>query len=510
MLNRPAAPGWRLLLALVLVCAWLLPAPARGQHVAAELRTVVGIVFAQAEGGAPRVLQTGARVAVGETVGTQKGAFAVLVFNDGSRAALKPETALRVRGFRYRPEDAQQDELAVDLLQGWLRKVSGEIARRNPRSFEMRVGDATIGIRGTDFAVRICDEACERERPEGAEGVLPQSRRLGQIVATTTPLRRQRGDTVDRADAGAMLVLGDVLATDDQQVLLGLDDGSRIVLAPRSVLALRSVEDELGRRAVRLDLLQGAMRVAAAQRAAARLYGLLVNAGSVVGLRPGAALDASCEAAAPAQGYACEAATVLLRQGRGDVLADAGARALPAGQPQRLVEPAMSPAPAELPAAPPSSGLPSGAATASHVPGSSAQQVTTVANDAWLGPLGGSDAIDPVDVPAEDGDQASEPPGPSPSRLASPDPLDPLDISPDSARPLSVAEQPQRGIYVAVFQGMVSLSNRLGEVTVGAGQGAFAPLLPTAAPRALAASPIFMERDLDLERSRLYPEMCVR
>jgi hypothetical protein len=47
-------------------------------------------------------------------------------------------------------------------------------------------------------------------------------------------------------------------------------------------------------------------------------------------------------------------------------------------------------------------------------------------------------------------------------------------------------------------------------VTVGAGQGAFAPLLPTAAPRALAASPIFMERDLDLERSRLYPEMCVR
>jgi hypothetical protein len=315
---------------------------------------------------------------------------------------------------------------------------------------------------------------------------------------------------VDRADAGAMLVLGDVLATDEEQVLLGLDDGSRIVLAPRSVLALRSVEDELGRRAVRLDLLQGAMRVAAAQRAAARLYGLLVNAGSVVGLRPGAALDASCEAAAPAQGYACEAATVLLRQGRGDVLGDAGARALPAGQPQRLVEPAMSPAPAELPAAPPSSGLPSGAATASHVPGPSAQKVTTVADDAWLGTLGASDAIDPVDVPAEDGDQAPEPAGPSPSRLTSPDPLDPLDISPDSARPLSVAEQPQRGIYVAVFQGMVSLSNGLGEVTVGAGQGAFAPLLPTAAPRALAASPIFMERDLDLERSRLYPEMCVR
>jgi hypothetical protein len=222
-----------------------------------------------------------------------------------------------------------------------------------------------------------------------------------------------------------------------------------------------------------------------------------------VGLRPGAALDAGCEAPAPAQAYACEAATVLLRQGRGDVLTDTGARALPAGQPERLVEPALSPAPAS-----PSSPVTPPATAPAAVPGpqGSAQAVLAL----WQGAEGGLDTIDPLDVPADDGEQVAEPPPPAPPAPPPLDPLDPLDIPIDRVRPPSVVEPPQRGVYLAVFQGLVSLSNRLGEVTVGAGEGAFAPLLPTFEPRALAASPLFMERDLELDRPRLYPESCMR
>lgn len=500
---------------------------ARAQQAAAEVRTAVGLVFAQADSGEARILQAGAKLSVGETVGTQKGAFAMLIFGDGSRVALRPETALRVRGFRYRPEDAKEDEMAVQLLQGWLRKVSGEIAKRNPRSFEMRVGDATIGIRGTDFSVRICDEACARERVEGGVGVLPQSRRLGQVVATAAPLRRQRDETVDRAAAGAMLMLGDVLATDEQQALIGLDDGTRIVLAPRSVLALRSVEDDLGRRAVRLDLMQGALRVASGPRTAARLYGLLVNAGNTVGLRPESALDASCEAPASAQADACEAAAVLLRQGRGDVLTPSGARPLNAGRPERLVEPGLlpaptpgaAPAPASAPTtpAPPQEPSPSSPSTSPATPPAtsgmlmpqpSAATALTLDDSLEAGSLSG--AIDPLDVPIDEGEQMAEP-LPTPAGPIPAAPLtDPLEIPVERSRPPSVAEQPVPGVYVAVFEGLVSVSNALGEVLVGVGQGAYVPLLPTELPRALSASPLFMERDSELDRSRLYPEMCVR
>jgi len=100
-------------------------------------------------------------LSVGDTVGTQKGAFALVVFNDGSRVALRPESAIAIRGFSFKPDDPANDQMSVQLLKGWLRNVSGQIGKRgNEAGFEMKVNDTTIGIRGTDFAVRLCDEEC--------------------------------------------------------------------------------------------------------------------------------------------------------------------------------------------------------------------------------------------------------------------------------------------------------------------------------------------------------------
>lgn len=121
-----------------------------------------------------------------------------------------------------------------------------------------------------------------------------------------------------------------------------------------------------------------------------------------------------------------------------------------------------------------------------------------------------SGAIDPLDVPIDEGEQSAEPPPTAAASTADAPLTDPLEIPVERSRPPSVAEQPVPGVYVAVFEGLVSVSNALGEVLVGVGQGAYVPLLPTEVPRALPASPLFMERDPALDRSRLYPEMCVR
>ncbi|MFM8767087.1 MAG: FecR domain-containing protein, partial [Rubrivivax sp.] len=253
---------------------------------AAELRNVTGVVFSQPSGGQVRIVQAGAKLSVGDTVGTQKGAFALVVFNDGSRVALRPESAMAIRGFSFKPEDPANDQMSVQLLKGWLRNVSGQIGKRgNEAAFEMKVNDTTIGIRGTDFGVRLCDEECARAPEEVLEGVLPQSGRLGQVLATNAPLERlSDGLTPLEAPPNAPLFLGDVVSTADAEALLGLDDGTRIVLAPRSRVALRAEEDERGRRAVRIDVKQGAMRVATpTAQAGARLYPLLLNAGELLG-----------------------------------------------------------------------------------------------------------------------------------------------------------------------------------------------------------------------------------
>jgi hypothetical protein len=87
--------------------------------------------------------------------------------------------------------------------------------------------------------------------------------------------------------------------------------------------------------------------------------------------------------------------------------------------------------------------------------------------------------------------------------------LDPLDIPVDAARPPGAGAALEQGVYTAVFQGQIALARPAGQILIPAGQGGFAPATPQP-PRALPAAPAFMERDQQLDRSRLQPEQCPR
>ena len=529
-------PAWLACLLVALLCPPALAQPA------AELRNVTGVVFAQPNGGQVRIVQAGAKLAVGDTVGTQKGAFALVVFNDGSRVALRPESAMAIRGFSFKPEDPANDQMSVQLLKGWLRNVSGQIGKRgNEASFEMKVADTTIGIRGTDFGVRLCDEECAAAPEELLEEVLPQSRRLGQVLATNAPLERlAEGVTPLAAPPNAALFLGDVITTAEAEALLGLDDGTRLVLAPRTRVALRAEEDERARRVIRVDVQQGALRVATPPaQPGARLYGLLINAGELLGLRPDSALDVGCEVTADPSAFACPAASVVLRRGQSEALTGSGFRSLRPGLPQRLVDPnapAAPPAPAPPPAvqpgsppAPASTPPPATPQSRSFNPDShdrpAARSADAAQWDTWApgahpmhslrtytawreqqatrASFGGwySDALPPPRmVPVQLG---SSPSAPRVGGL-----FDPLDLPRESARPPSAAERPQQGIYTAVFNGRIALSNPRGQILVPAGQGGFSPIVPNVPPRPLPAAPRFMELDKELNRGKLFPDQC--
>ncbi len=494
--QRPAAPG----------------GTATGAP-AAELRSVSGVVFAQSPGAEPRVLQTGARLLVGDTVGTNKGAFALIVFGDGSRVALRPESAMVINGFSFKPEDPAADQMSVQLLKGWLRKVSGQIGKRgNPGAFEMKVLDSTIGIRGTDFAVRYCDAECAAAPAQDSEGVLPQSGQLGRLLSSDRPVRLERGGVdAQPAFAGEPLRIGDVLSTGDAAALLGLSDGTRLVLGPDSRLALRAEEDARGRRALRLDLKQGALRLATAPGAGARrLYGLLVDAGQLVGVRQDTALDLVCETAAGPGDLACPAAAAVLRRGQAEVFSATGLRSLRPGAPERLTEP---------------QGLPS----SMFLPGDERQVLVGIFDHSRQGPM-----LDgPGRLPSAHAAPRLQvawtvpwrPPvsrdpmlaqgalqglggagGGSPSRNL----FDPLDLSVEAASPASARIAPEQGVFTAVFSGAIEIGNALGRVLVAQGQGAFVSLQATQAPLLLPAAPAFMDRDAELQRGRLYPEQCPR
>jgi len=104
-------------------------------------------------------LTPNARVISGTQITTGAGAQAVLKFDDGQTVVLNENTAFRITDFRYKQEEPRGDRAVFDLLRGALRVVSGAVASRSQASFQLRVPQATIGIRGTDFMVSIVNPA---------------------------------------------------------------------------------------------------------------------------------------------------------------------------------------------------------------------------------------------------------------------------------------------------------------------------------------------------------------
>ncbi|HMA87311.1 MAG TPA: FecR family protein, partial [Burkholderiales bacterium] len=78
---------------------------------------------------------------------------AVLRFDDSQVVALGANTTFRIDEYRYDAAKPSEGRVLLDLVKGTLRAITGLIARANHQAFALRVPQATIGIRGTDFLV---------------------------------------------------------------------------------------------------------------------------------------------------------------------------------------------------------------------------------------------------------------------------------------------------------------------------------------------------------------------
>jgi hypothetical protein len=100
------------------------------------------------------------RVTSGATITTGVGAQAVLRFDDGQQVVIGENTLFRITDYRYRADaEPTADRAIFDLLRGALRMISGAIVAKNRDNFQLRIPQATIGIRGTDFMVVLVNPA---------------------------------------------------------------------------------------------------------------------------------------------------------------------------------------------------------------------------------------------------------------------------------------------------------------------------------------------------------------
>jgi len=101
---------------------------------------------------------TGTRLHAGDTLGTGPDGSLGVVLRDDSSLSLGPSSSLVLRDFLFSPSEGKFS-LLVRLSRGTMAYLSGLIGKLAPEKARFETPTATIGIRGTHFAVKAGEPA---------------------------------------------------------------------------------------------------------------------------------------------------------------------------------------------------------------------------------------------------------------------------------------------------------------------------------------------------------------
>ena len=152
---------------------------------AGKVLFIVGQVEAQNQGQI-RQLAKGEAVRVGDTLKSAKGATLQLRMADGGTIVLRPESQLAIESFVYKGVQDGSEHLALALLGGGFRAVTGEIGHLHKENYSIRTPNAKVGILGTDHETVFVSAA----QPQMA-GVEPGT--YNHVISGATVLQSEQG-----------------------------------------------------------------------------------------------------------------------------------------------------------------------------------------------------------------------------------------------------------------------------------------------------------------------------
>jgi len=148
------------LLRTVFLLVLLIPLQTLANTPVGNVLIAKGVVTASLSNSGLRTLSKGSEVFLGETISTASDSFVVIKMKDTSKLSLRPLSEMTLEKYS---EESGKEEALFDLIKGGLRAISGEIGKKRPEQFRVETNIATVGIRGTDFIVRLCQDDCSAE-----------------------------------------------------------------------------------------------------------------------------------------------------------------------------------------------------------------------------------------------------------------------------------------------------------------------------------------------------------
>jgi hypothetical protein len=96
----------------------------------------------------------GLKIMAGDTLGTGRDGSLGVILRDDSSLSIGPESRLVLRSFLFSPSDGKFS-LVARITRGTMAYLSGLIGKLAPGKARFETPTATIGIRGTRFAVKV-------------------------------------------------------------------------------------------------------------------------------------------------------------------------------------------------------------------------------------------------------------------------------------------------------------------------------------------------------------------
>lgn len=222
------------------VAAQTTPATAAPVTSVGEIEYARGVGFAQSPGQTPRTLGKGLPLSQSDRITTAEGATAIVVLQDGTRMTVRPNSELVLQQYQYQASanaPSADNSMVLALLRGGLRVLTGLVSKNLPGAARIQTPTATVGVRGTDFDIRLCGTDC------AAESARVQDRPRPNAVQASAKVVTVEGgmNVVDAAGQkrllvkGASVYPGDVVETEvATRAVLAFRDDSRVSLGAQT------------------------------------------------------------------------------------------------------------------------------------------------------------------------------------------------------------------------------------------------------------------------------------
>ena len=146
---------------LVLSLSLIFSSASFAETEAGRVTNLSGPLFAKKADGTTRVLSTNSAVEQGDTLVTEKKTYARIKFTDNSEINMRPGTQLNVSQYTFDQTKPTEDKVVMNLVKGGMRAVTGMIGKRGDQdSYKLMTNTAVVGIRGTTYEVKICEDNC--------------------------------------------------------------------------------------------------------------------------------------------------------------------------------------------------------------------------------------------------------------------------------------------------------------------------------------------------------------